>query len=97
MAIYMIVTIEEIFDMERYQGYVQQVSDIVMEYGGKYLARGGETTTFTGGWSPKRVILIEFPDMELARACFTSDAYRAIASLREESTVSKALFVEGCE
>jgi len=48
----------------------------------------------TGDWSAKRVIVLRFDTVEAMRACFHSEAYRQIAHLRENSTVSKSLLVE---
>jgi uncharacterized protein (DUF1330 family) len=95
MSAYMIVSIEDISDKERYSRYVREVPAIVGEYGGKYIARGGEVVPFAGEWNPKRVIIIEFPSLDAARECFNSPEYRAIAPFREESTITRAIFVEG--
>lgn len=97
MPAYMIISIEEISDPDRYKSYISQVSSIVQEHGGRYLARGGEIVSFAGGWDPKRVILIEFDNIQQARACFDSAEYKKVAPLREGSTLCRALFVEGVQ
>lgn len=95
MPAYMIIDIT-IQDREPYLQYVRGVADIVTRAGGRYLARGGAIHPFAGAWQPDRVILIEFPTIEQAKACFASAEYRALAPLRETSTISRAIFVEGC-
>ena len=32
--------------------------------GGRYLARGGELTTYEGDWHPPRIVLLEFPSRQ---------------------------------
>jgi uncharacterized protein (DUF1330 family) len=50
-----------------------------------------------GNWNPERVILIEFDSLERVQACFRSPEYLQLAPLRERSTMSRAIVVEGCE
>jgi uncharacterized protein (DUF1330 family) len=95
VSTYMIVSIENISDQERYGRYIQGVSSIVKQHGGRYIARGGDVTPFAGEWNPRRVIIIEFDSLEDAQECFNSPDYKQIAPLRETSTSTKALFVEG--
>ncbi len=94
MSAYMIIEIA-VLDHETYQRYVAQVRDIVEQHGGHYLARGGEVIAMSGHWKPERVILIEFDSVQQARECFASPEYEAIAPLRERSTRTKAIIVEG--
>ena len=97
MSVYMIVSIEDVFDPELYKQYVSEVRAIVNKYGGRYLARGGEIISFAGEWEPRRLILIEFDSLEKAQECFNCPEYRKLAPLREEPTITKALFVEGVQ
>lgn len=94
MPVYMIISIEEISDLEHYKQYIQKVSSIVSSYGGQYVVRGGKITPFAGGWAPKRIIIIRFDSLEKAQQCFNSPEYTQIAPLRENSTVTHAIFVE---
>jgi uncharacterized protein (DUF1330 family) len=84
------------YDEEMYSEYVKKVKPFVEKHGGKYLVRGGKTSPFTGGWDPKRLIVIEFPSMEKWAACFKSGEYRKIAPLCENSADTRAVVVEGC-
>ena len=94
MSAYMIIEIE-VLDRETYSRYVAQVREVVEQYGGRYLARGGNVIAMSGDWKPERVILIEFGSARQARECFASPEYKAIAPLREKSTRTKAIIVEG--
>ena len=94
MAVYMIVEIEVKSEMV-YAEYVDKVRAIVEKHGGRYLVRGGEVTPLSGNWSPERVVIIEFEAIEQVRRCFDSPEYLELVPLREQSTVSKAIVVDG--
>jgi len=96
MAVYMILEIE-VVNAKVYGEYVEQAPATVAQYGGRYLVRGGAITPLTGGWNPQRMVVIEFPTTERFQEWVTSPEYSAIAPLRERSTKSKAIVVEGFE
>ena len=91
----MIIEIE-VKDQVLYSEYVQKVYDIATTYGGRYLARGGIITPVSKNWNPERIIIIEFQHKEEIQKCFQSQEYIEIAPIREQSTTSKAIIVEGC-
>ena len=94
MAVYMILEIE-VVDADTYADYVKEAPATVEQYGGRYLVRGGDVTPLTGGWNPQRIVVIEFPSMERFHEWLTSPEYSVIAPLREQSTKSKVIVVEG--
>ena len=94
MAAYMILEIE-VVDADTYADYVKQAPATVERYGGRYLVRGGDVTPLTGGWNPQRIVVIEFPSMERFHEWLASPEYSVIAPLREQSTKSKVIVVEG--
>ena len=59
MAIYMIAE-STTKDPEAYAEYQARVPDIIAKYGGRYIVRGGEITPGVGGWTPERIIVLEF-------------------------------------
>ncbi len=97
MPVYFIAEIEKIIDRDNYSRYVADVPKIIEKFGGKYLARGGKTLTIFGDWEPGKIIILEFESFEQLYRCFNSPEYRAIAPLREESTIGRAITVEGVE
>ena len=94
MSVYMIVESKS-RDPQSYARYIALVPPIVAKYGGRYLVRGGEVTPLTGGWTPERMIIIEFPSGEHIRRCFSSPEYRKIAPLREAGADLRAVIVPG--
>lgn len=94
MAVYMIIDIQ-VQNSALYSEYVEKVPAILSQYGGRYLVRGGTVTPLSGNWNPERIVVIEFETMAQLRACFGSAEYRALAPLREHSTTSRSIVVEG--
>ena len=94
MSIYLLIDID-VTDADTYAEYVDAVYSIVTKNGGRYLVRGGEPAPLSGGWSPQRIIIIEFDSLEELRRCFSSPEYAALAPLRERSTDSRAVILKG--
>ena len=94
MSLYMIIDIE-VKDNQLYEQYTQRAMPIVKKHGGRYLVRGGKVTSVSGGWNPKRVVVIEFLSHEAIKQCFSSQEYKEIASSRINSITSRTIVVEG--
>ncbi|MDD5681070.1 MAG: DUF1330 domain-containing protein [Candidatus Omnitrophica bacterium] len=98
MSVYFIVEIKTKSEgKEKYTEYIEKVTAIVEKYKGKYLARGGKVTPVFGNWSPERMILIEFPSAKDVERWLNSAEYKEIALLREQSTATKAIVIDGCD
>ena len=94
MTAYVVVEVE-IHDPERYREYMKLAPPAIEAYGGKYLARGGETNLFEGDAEPKRIVILEFESMERARTFIDSDEYREARALRNATATSRIYCVEG--
>ena len=94
MAAFVIADVE-VVDPAAYEVYRQQVPATIAAYGGRYLARGGATTVLEGGWQPKRVVILEFPDMARLKAWWDSPEYLPLRAIREHSTRSTLVATEG--
>jgi uncharacterized protein (DUF1330 family) len=94
MSAYLIVE-NDVTDPDRYEEVIRLTPPTVALYGGKYLARGGETETIEGEWQPKRVVIIEFESMEQARAWWNSTEYRPALDLRHQTARTKMILTEG--
>lgn len=95
MAVYMIIEVQ-IRDPDTYLEYVQKVRSVVEAHGGRYLVRGGQVIPMSPDWTPERIVIIEFESIETVNRCFGSEEYKKLAPLRELSTSTKAIVVEGC-
>jgi uncharacterized protein (DUF1330 family) len=58
----------DVQDPERYERYRAVSPDAIAAGGGRFIARGGEVVVLEGDWRPKRLVLLEFEDVEAARA-----------------------------
>ncbi len=94
MAAYVIGEVE-IRDPEAYQAYAKGVPATIAQYGGRYLVRGGAVEPKEGGWSPKRVVVLEFPTLDQARRWYGSPEYAPLLALRLKAASANLIFVEG--
>ena len=94
MAAYVIGEIE-VMDQGAYDEYRRQVPATVTKYGGRFVVRGGKAETLEGGWSPKRIVALEFPSVEQAQKWYRSSEYAPLIKLRQRASRGKLILVEG--
>lgn len=75
--------------------YRSLAQDSIALYGGRYLARGGAIEPVEGGWNPKLIVIVEFPDMERARAWYRSAEYAEALKVRRNALDRRLIFVDG--
>jgi uncharacterized protein (DUF1330 family) len=80
---------------EQYAKYVQATPAVVAEFGGRFIARGGQTATLEGNQETRRVVLIEFPSFERAQAFYRSATYTAAKALRAGAAEATLVVVDG--
>jgi uncharacterized protein (DUF1330 family) len=64
-------------------------------YGGRHIVRGGAVEVVEGTLNFDRLVVLEFPSMEAARAWYHSPEYAPLLALRTSASVSNLAFVEG--
>ncbi|CZT33908.1 DUF1330 domain-containing protein [Rhizobium sp. 9140] len=84
----------DVRDAERYKDYVSAAKPAFEKYGAVFLARGGLAEKLEGDVRARNVI-IEFPSMEAAVACYNSPEYQIAAAIRQEVADADMLVVEG--
>jgi uncharacterized protein (DUF1330 family) len=94
MAAYVVVNVT-IRDPERYEEYRRRATPTVGAYGGRYIARGGAVDVREGNWSPSRLVILEFPDMERARAWWSSPEYEPLKAIRQSCADTQLIITEG--
>ena len=94
MPAYIIVE-TDITDPEQYEQYKAASPGAIAAGGGRFLVRGGELAVLEGDWEPKRLVVLEFPDLEAAKAFYESEAYREAKALREGAAKLNMVAVEG--
>ena len=85
----------EVTDPVLYEEYRKGVPATIAQYGGRYVARGGAAEGLEGGYAPKRVVILEFPSVERAKAWWDSPEYRPLRALRQRASRGDLLLVEG--
>lgn len=81
-------------DPERFDKYKQLVPATLERYGGRFLARGGRVEMLEGDWSPQRIVVLEFPTLERAKAWWASEEYRLPKEMRMASAETRMIAVE---
>ena len=94
MTAYVIAEIE-VTDPAAYEEYRKQVPAVVAKYQGKFIVRGGRIESKEGGWTPKRIVVVEFPTMAQAQKWYDSPEYAPLIKLRQKASKGKLILVEG--
>ena len=74
MAAYLIADID-VADAAAFEEYRRDVPASEKPFGGRYLARGGLAEVLEGDWDPHRLVILEFPNMALLKAWYSSPEY----------------------
>lgn len=94
MAAYVLAD-SEITDQARFADFVRDIVAVTEAHGGKYLVRGGASEVVEGNWTPHRVVVIEFEDLDHAHGFVNDPNYVRLAEVRNSSSVTSTVIVEG--
>ena len=86
----------EITDPETYKGYTAQTPGVISKYGGRFIVRGGNGEALEGS-TPKRVVVIEFPDRAAAKRFYESPDYQKILKIRLSASEGRLMLVDGVD
>jgi uncharacterized protein (DUF1330 family) len=75
--------------------YAEEAPKSLAAFGAKYIVRGGKVQTLEGQAPSGYIVVIGFDSLEKARDWYFSPAYEAIKPIRQNSTKSRLLLVEG--
>lgn len=62
MSAYVVFDVD-IRELSRYQDFMKQVKPALEAAGARYLARGGAHKVYEGDWTPRRIVILEFPSV----------------------------------
>ncbi|MGS2616485.1 DUF1330 domain-containing protein [Micromonospora sp. LZ34] len=74
--------------------YIERIQATLDPFGGRFRVHGAEVEVKEGEW-PGTVVIVEFPDLDRARAWYDSPAYREILPLRTRHIDGATLIVDG--
>lgn len=96
MTAYVIAEVD-VHDLEEYARYRSMVPDTLAAFGGRFVVRGGTVVALEGDWQPSRIVVLEFSSLETAEAWHASDEYREARTLRQRTTHSRLIAVDGVD
>ncbi len=96
MAAYIISDVA-IHDEANATHYRERAARSIAQHGGKYLTRAGAIEVLEGTWSPHAIIIVEFPDMERARAWYRSAEYAEALKFRDAALSRDLILVDGVQ
>jgi len=85
----------DIHDTSLMNEYLEKVPATLQQYGAKLLAATSDIDTIEGGWASKRIVILEFADMDAARTWYNSPEYQAAKAKREGAADFNMIVVEG--
>jgi uncharacterized protein (DUF1330 family) len=84
----------DVVDQVKYDAYRAINGEALAKYEGRFLVRGGEAELRAGeAWS--RYVVIEFPSLEAARACYDSPEYQKALAARADGAKLDCIIIEG--
>ena len=72
-----------ITDKSQYKLYGSKIGNVIKEFGGKYLVKGGLRMVKEGNPLFQRDVLVEFEDIKTARRFFSSQQFKEISKFRK--------------
>jgi uncharacterized protein (DUF1330 family) len=82
-------------DPEAARRYAEEAPKSLIPFDGRYVVRGGRVQALEGEAPKGYIVIIGFDSLEKARAWYDSPAYNAIKPIRQNTTKSRLLIVEG--
>lgn len=86
----------DVHDPEIYDEYRRLNAAPLAEFGARFIVRGGPQQV-REGQVRARTVVIEFPSLQAAQACFDSPAYQAALAVRSPVSTADMVIVEGYE
>ncbi|MDP6787271.1 MAG: DUF1330 domain-containing protein [Rhodospirillales bacterium] len=94
MSAYVIAMLD-VSDQENYEKYAAAAPAATAKYGGKAIARGPTAATLEGDFSPQRIVILEFPTVEDAKAWYASPEYQEARNFRLGAADFRMLVADG--
>jgi uncharacterized protein (DUF1330 family) len=94
MAAYVLVNVE-ITDSAGFAEYRKLVPASIARFGGRFLTRGGAMEVLEGEWVPKRLVILEFPDIATIKVWYQSAEYQQLLEIRKRTATSDFVIIDG--
>lgn len=83
-----------ISDRDAFDIYLAKTIPFIAKHGGRYLTKGG-THEMLEGDLPTRVVIVEFPNKEAAKAWYNDPGYKPLIPDRHAVTKSTMILIDG--
>lgn len=83
-------------DPEQYRKYAELAGPAIEKHGGVFVARGGRQVILEGG-EFERSVLVRFPSLEQAVACYNSPEYSKARAFADGAAQRHIVVVEGVD
>lgn len=94
MAAYLVVRVN-VQDWNAYREYTRHTPRVIQKFGGRFIARGGEMVTLEGPQETLRLVIIEFPSLDDAKAFYQSPEYKRVKKFREGAGSAQFVAIDG--
>ena len=94
MKAYVIANID-VQDPARYADYIKLTPATIAPFGGRFIARGGRSERLEGDTPANRLVILEFPSYDQAKAWYASEGYRVAMAIRQSASRGSLMLVEG--
>jgi uncharacterized protein (DUF1330 family) len=95
MPAYFLFDNVEVSDPAALATYAKGAAKTVSDHGGQYIAIDHAPEAVEGDPGLTSVVLIEFPDVERARAWYDSPAYQPLKEIRHGAVRNNAVLISG--
>ena len=90
-----VIAMVDVHDPETYRKYTALTPPLVKRYGGRFLTRGNEVSTFEGETFRGRMVVLEFPSKEDVDAWYNDPEYVDAMQFRHTASSGRVLVQEG--
>jgi uncharacterized protein (DUF1330 family) len=83
-------------DQDRYnKEYLPLITKAITDAGGKFIVRGGKTTSYEGAAPAPRVIVVQFENLDKLQALYNSAPYKDAVAVGDKYATQRIFGVEG--
>jgi uncharacterized protein (DUF1330 family) len=97
MPAYFLIELD-VADGPKLAEYEREVTKHVLAAGGRFIVRGANYKPIEGDWHPKRIVIVEFPDIEAIERYYHSEPNQRLKRTRIAGTggaPARAIAIEG--
>ena len=97
MATYVVVDVglKDQSDADAFNRYARQTSELLDKAGVKVIAMDPAPKVLEGSWSPRMVVIQEYPDMATVEPVQHSEAYAPLKALRQRIADTNVIVAQG--